>query len=67
MYKSELDYIIKISADDISQLRKCDVYRVLNAAIESHDKLFDDMVKYIKTMRPDLIEEVEDCTLDLCG
>lgn len=49
------DAAIKIAANDISELRKSDVFRVLEQnGLENRNRLAD----YISTMRPDLAGEV---------
>jgi hypothetical protein len=54
--KPSMDTLIKIAADTLAQLRRIDVYRVLNSAGEQRAEL----ATYIATGRPDLAREVTD-------
>jgi len=54
-----LDNCIKLAADDISQLRRCDVFRVLEAADDC--AVLAEAVAFIEKARPDLAEEVAEC------
>lgn len=58
MDKFDPAQFIKIAADDISKLRKCDVWRVLT---ECNPSNVTDLTIYIKENRPDLINECDDC------
>jgi hypothetical protein len=49
------EYIIKIAADDISKLRRVDVFRVLD---NCSDEELNATAEHIKTNRPDLAIEV---------
>lgn len=57
-----IDTHIKLVADSISEVRKCDVYRLLETA-EEKDLLY--VVNYIKAHRPDLVNEVDECLKEL--
>jgi len=52
---------IKIAADSIEQLRRCDVFRLLDTYADDRQ----DMAEYIRHHRPDLAGEVTDCLMDL--
>ena len=58
-----LDTLIKIAADDISKLRRPDVYRVLEQAMDLG--VFGAMADYICRRRPELKSEVDSCEVDL--
>lgn len=58
MNKLRLDQIIKISADSIATLRKCDVFRVLDAALDIG--CHGTMIIYICESRVDLRQEVKE-------
>jgi hypothetical protein len=49
---------IKIAADSVLTLRRCDVYRVLDTAPLDH---LADMAGYLIQHRVDLHREIEDC------
>jgi hypothetical protein len=49
------EYIIKIAADDISKLRRVDVFRVLD---NCSDEELKSTAEHIKAKRPDLAIEV---------
>ena len=59
-----LDHMIKIAADSVEQLRKPDVYRVLDAA--PADKVAA-LARYIANKRPDLADEVGDVMSEEIG
>ena len=54
--KPSMETLIKIAADTLAQLRRIDVYRVLDAAGEQRAEL----ATYIATNRADLVREVTD-------
>lgn len=54
--KPSMDTLIKIAADSLAQLRRIDVYRVLNSAGDQRA----DLATYIATGRADLVREVTD-------
>ncbi|WP_347990057.1 hypothetical protein [Methylomonas sp. AM2-LC] len=54
---------IKLAADSIEDLRKIDVYRVLNAAAE--DNMQTVIANYIKEKRSDLTTEIIEPRRDL--
>lgn len=54
------DQYISVAADDISRLRKPDVYRVMELACSKSG-----IAKYIKRHRPDLESEVDEALLEL--
>jgi len=56
------DAMVKIAADDISKLRRSDVYRVLSNTQPIHQRL---MIKYINDNRPDLKGDVHDAMIDI--
>lgn len=58
----EAETLIKIAADNVSKLRKGDVYRVLDNA---RDEFRGYMEEFIKTNRPDLSDEVDAAVSDL--
>lgn len=58
MDKFDPAQFIKIAADDISKLRKCDVFRLLD---ECGSDNIDAMVDYIRANRPDYADEVQQC------
>ena len=53
---------IKIAADSIEQLRKQDVFRVLESAPTGK---LNKVADFIKLNRPDLIEEAKECLIEL--
>jgi hypothetical protein len=53
---------VKIAADDITKLRKTDVFRVLEQTPAAH---LNKVVAYIKSKRPDLAAEVDESRADL--
>jgi hypothetical protein len=55
-------FILKIAADDITKLRRLDVFRVLENC--SDDEL-SRTANYITDNRPDLKAEVNDCLAEL--
>ena len=59
-----VDSAIKIAADDITKLRKPDVFRVLDWAPAEHR---DRLASHIITKRPDLKAEVDDVISELRG
>jgi hypothetical protein len=56
------DYIIKIAADDISKLRRVDVFRVLD---NCSDEELKSTAEHIKAKRPDLELEVSSSLSDI--
>ncbi len=54
------DQYISVAADDISRLRKPDVFRVMDLACSKSG-----IAKYIKRHRPDLESEVDEVLLEL--
>lgn len=54
--KASMETLIKIAADTVAQLRRIDVYRVLDAAGDQRA----DLATFITTQRPDLVREVTD-------
>jgi hypothetical protein len=56
------EYIIKIAADDISKLRRVDVFRVLE---NCSDEELNATAEHIKTKRPDLELEVSSSLSDI--
>lgn len=59
-----MDYanFITIAADDVSRLRKCDVYRVLDECPTEHRER---LAGWIKRSRPGLRAEVDACLLEV--
>ena len=57
-----IDTHIQLVADSISEVRKCDVYRLIETADDS-TLMF--VVDYIKEHRPDLVDEVDACLGEL--
>lgn len=57
MFKPEL--YIKVAADSIQQLRRCDVFRLIDGA--SSGAAATSVANYIIRNRPDLRGEVDDC------
>lgn len=58
----DMEKYIKVAADSIDQLRKVDVYRVL---VESNRVEFRQAIaSYIKSKRPDLVEEVDEVLME---
>ena len=55
-------YILKIAADDITKLRRIDVFRVLENC--SPDEL-SNTENFITANRPELKAEVDDCLAEL--
>ncbi|WP_157814388.1 hypothetical protein [Rhizobium sullae] len=55
--------LIKIAADDVSKLRKSDVFRVLDCA--GGERL--ELALFIIANRPELREEVDECLADLAA
>ena len=53
---------ILIAADNITKLRKQDVFRVLEQTPTAN---INSVVVYIKSKRPDLATEVDECMADL--
>ena len=62
---SRIETAIKISADDVSKLRKCDVYRVLTQGVGYDNALLREVVVYLNQHRPDLRDEVSDALSDI--
>jgi hypothetical protein len=58
----EPEFIIKIAADSVINLRRIDVFRVLDSC--SNDELALSAA-YIRQNRPDLAKEVSDCLFDI--
>ncbi|MEJ7804422.1 MAG: hypothetical protein WKG03_00660 [Telluria sp.] len=60
--KTSMEIFIKVAADTIDQLRRIDVYRVLNSlAADNIDGVTrSNLATYIATSRPDLAREVAD-------
>ena len=56
------EYIIKIAADDISKLRRVDVFRVLDNCSDEELKA---TAEHIKTNRPDLSIEATSSLSDI--
>lgn len=54
---------IKLAADDLSRLRRVDVYRVLSDALQQG--LLREAAHYIGTARPEFVDEVISCVEDL--
>jgi hypothetical protein len=57
----DIDSYIKIAADDISNLRIQDVFRVLEAANEHGDIVLQAVEDYIIKHRPEFLNEVVQC------
>ena len=57
--------IIKISADDVSKLRGCDVYRVLTQGVGGDEDLRGDVAAHVINERPDLVTEVMDALTEI--
>lgn len=53
------DQYIKVAADDITKLRRQDVYRVVELACSK-----DGIAKYLKMHRPDLTEEIDEVMVE---
>ena len=53
---------IKIVADTPAQIRRCDVYRLLNTVPIRHRST---LIDYLAFERPDLGTEVEECLQDI--
>ena len=62
---SRIENAIKISADDVSKLRGCDVYRVLTQGVGYDITLRNEVVTYLNVQRPDLNDEVQECLSDI--
>jgi hypothetical protein len=56
-----LQGMIQIAADDVSKLRKCDVFRVLDTYREYRYQL----AAWIGESRPDLEDELDDCMAEI--
>lgn len=54
---------VKLAADSIEQLRKCDVFRVLNSTMTGPN--LRAVAAFITTHRPDLATEVVECLADI--
>jgi hypothetical protein len=54
---------VKVAADDVTSLRRCDVFRVLDWTPAEHR---DAVAGFIAAHRPDLAGEVTECLAD-CG
>ena len=52
-----MEAAIKIAANSISELRKADVFRVLE---QNGDAIRNDLAAYISAERPDLADEVSE-------
>lgn len=52
---------IRIAADSVAELRRCDVFRVLDTTREQAERVR----AYIEQHRPDLADEVHDCWEEL--
>jgi hypothetical protein len=61
--ESKIQSAIKVAADDISKLRRPDVFRVLSEA-KAMD-ILDPMVQYLTIQRVDLVPEMSECLTDL--
>jgi len=60
-----IETIIRIAAQSVDKLRKCDVYRVLENADTAGVR--SQMAAYIQVHRPDLAEEVDECVAEIVG
>lgn len=56
---------IRIAADNIQSLRKCDVYRILECADMACQ--IESVSSYILANRPEFTGEVEECLSDLAS
>ena len=56
---------LKLVADDIEQLRRCDVFRLLSTAADIDAASMRVMAKYVVQHRDDLIDEVCDVIAEL--
>lgn len=56
------DQYIKVAADDVSQLRRPDVFRVIDLSCSKSG-----MAKYLKGHRPDLADEIDEVCKELTG
>ena len=63
--KSYVDKVLPMVADSWQQLRKADVYRLLDQLHEEYPDQLHEAGKIIKQQRPDLKHEVEDCLEEL--
>lgn len=61
-----IENYIKIAADDITKLRKQDVYRVLDAAAEHGEETLNVVQDYILKHRPEFLNEVVQCLPEIC-
>jgi hypothetical protein len=61
--ENKLESLISLASDNISQLRRLDVYRVLEAADNQY--LMSEMAEYLEQNRPDLSFEINDCMMDI--
>lgn len=55
----DYDWITKIAADDVSQLRAIDLDRVMQAAMDRTVEHFPEFVKWLATARPDLSSRIQ--------
>jgi hypothetical protein len=55
---------VKVAADDVRSLRRCDVFRVLDWAPAEHRGAVAD---HIRAERPDLTDEVAEVLAELVG
>lgn len=53
---------VKIAADSIGQLRRSDVWRVLNSCPSAH---LQDMARFIRQNRPEYADEIDDCLWEI--
>jgi hypothetical protein len=58
---------VKISADTIEELRRPDVFRVMEAALDFGDDQYSQMKEFILSNRPDLEKEVDSVHTELMG
>jgi hypothetical protein len=61
-HNHRFDQYIKVAADDVSRLRRPDVFRVMELACSKSG-----MAKYLKSHRMDLADEIEEVFEELTG
>jgi hypothetical protein len=57
--------LLRVVADDIASLRRCDVGRLLDLAADIGQAELVAVVAFVRARRPDLVGEVEDCLTEL--
>lgn len=66
MAKTQMDWLnfSQIIADTPAKIRRCDVYRFLEEAEDTYDGV-EEGAAWLRTVRPDLAEEIAECLTDL--